>query len=187
MLFGSRLADDLELRLLEERHAAALFKVVDDDRQELRTWLPWVDHSRSAQDIAAFIRTTRADFAGGNGLTCGIWYREQVVGTIGLRISTEQRAGEIGYWVTGHARGHGIVTRSARALIDYGFEQLGLGRIVIQAGVGNRPSRAVAERLGLTLEGTLRNAEWVNDHYNDLASYAVLRSEWTRPARRHTG
>jgi ribosomal-protein-serine acetyltransferase len=72
------------------------------------------------------------------------------------------------------------MTRAARALVDYGFGELGLHRIVIRCATGNHASRAIPERLGFALEGTLRQAQWVNDHFNDLAVYAMLRPDWDR-------
>jgi len=72
------------------------------------------------------------------------------------------------------------MTRATRALVDHGFGDLELHRIVVRCGTGNRASRAIPERLGFTLEGTLREAEWVNDHFNDLVVYAMLCHEWGR-------
>jgi hypothetical protein len=62
-MFAYRIDDDLELRMLEERHAQELFEVIDRDREDLRTWLPWVDGSRSADDITAFIRSAGQELA----------------------------------------------------------------------------------------------------------------------------
>jgi ribosomal-protein-serine acetyltransferase len=185
-MFASRIDDDLQLRLLEECHAQELFGMIDRDREDLRTWLPWVDSSRSAGDIAAFIGSARQKLATGTGLTCGIWHRRRLAGVIELRVDPAHRAGEIGYWLAREARGKGSMTRATRALVDHGFADLGLHRIVLRAATGNRASRAIAERLGFTLEGTLREAEWVNDHFEDLAVYAVLRREWHQDAR-HIG
>lgn len=179
-MFAHRIDDDLELRLLEERHAQELFALIDRDRDDLRTWLPWVDASRSADDTAAFIRATRQEFAAGRDLPLGIWHHGRPVGTIELRVNPADRAGEIGYWLARDARGQGIVTRAVRALLAYAFGELALHRVVIRCATGNHPSRAIPERLGFALEGTLRQAQWVNDHFNDLAVYAMLRPGWDR-------
>ena len=46
-----------------------------------------------------------------------------------------------------------------------------------------RPATCAARpsRNGFTREGIQREAEWLYDHFVDLASYALLRSEW-KPA-----
>jgi len=182
-MFTAHIGDDLELRLLEERHAQALFEVIDRDREDLRTWLPWVDGSQSAEDTAGFIRSVRQEFAAGHDLTGGIWHHGHPVGTIGLRLNPPDRAAEIGYWLARDARGQGIMTRATRALITYAFDELGLHRIVVRCAPGNRASCAIPERLGFTLEGTLREAQWINDHFSDLAVYAILCHEWDRAAQ----
>ena len=46
--------------------------------------------------------------------------------------------------------------RALRLLVDWGFAELDLETIVWQAFTGNWPSRKLAWRLGVTVEGTLR-------------------------------
>ncbi len=84
----------------------------------------------------------------------------------------------IGYWLGGEYEGKGIMTRACTALIDYGFGELGLNRIVIRASTENTRSQAVPLRLGFTREGVERQAEWLNDHFIDMIVYSMLRSEW---------
>ena len=80
MFFSLKLDEGLELRLLEERHAEAVFAVVDRNRAYLRQWLPWLDVSLSPDDTRNFIKESLGEFANGEGLLAGIWEREQVIG-----------------------------------------------------------------------------------------------------------
>jgi RimJ/RimL family protein N-acetyltransferase len=50
--------------------------------------------------------------------------------------------------------------------------------VVIQADVKNVRSRAVAERLGFTLEGIRRQVWEYNGQMVDLAMYSLLAHEW---------
>ena len=69
---------------------------------------------------------------------------------------------ELGYWTAQEQRRQGYSAEAARALCDWGFNGLKAHRIEWWAMVGNAASRALAEKLGFTLEGTLRNRSLVN-------------------------
>ncbi|WP_369246397.1 GNAT family N-acetyltransferase [Streptomyces sp. R41] len=74
---------------------------------------------------------------------------------------------ELGYWAAKEQRGHGYSAEAARTLCDWGFTALHAHRIEWWAMVGNVASRALAEKLGFTLEGTLRNRSMVNGQPHD--------------------
>lgn len=69
------------------------------------------------------------------------------------------------------------MTASCRALINRAFGELDLHRVMILCATENRRSRAIPERLGFTLEGVAREAEWLYDHFVDLAIYGLLRTD----------
>jgi ribosomal-protein-serine acetyltransferase len=48
---------------------------------------------------------------------------------------------------------------------------------VIQCGVGNRRSSAVARRLGFTLEGIARRAQLLHGEFIDLEVWSLVRPE----------
>lgn len=70
---------------------------------------------------------------------------------------------ELGYWAAKEQRCCGYSTEAARALCEWGFTALEAHRIEWWAMVGNTASRALAEKLGFALEGTLRNRSIAND------------------------
>lgn len=57
---------------------------------------------------------------------------------------------EVGWRLARPAWGHGYATEAGRAALAFGFERAGLGEIVSMTAAGNRRSRAVMERLGMS-------------------------------------
>jgi ribosomal-protein-serine acetyltransferase len=176
----SRVVDaEIMLMSLEEKHAGELFRLVDGNRAYLRQWLPWLDSNTSVTDNEEFIRRSHERFSKREGVTAGIWYKGALAGVISfVSLDMANRSGVIGYWLAAEHQGKGLATRACAALIDYGFEDLCLNRIVIRAATDNRRSLAVPQRLGFTREGVERQAEWVNDRFLDLVVFSLLRDEW---------
>ncbi len=70
------------------------------------------------------------------------------------------------------------MTKVCRHLCGYLFDELGLNRIEIRCAETNLKSRAVPERLGFTLEGTLREMGYTRDGWVDQRVYSLLKREW---------
>lgn len=106
------------------------------------------------------------------------------VGAIGLRVkSVENREADLGYVLHQVYWRKGYVTEAGQRMLEFGFEELKLNRIFATAATENVASRAVLSRLGMTLEGTLRQNVRVRYGYRDSALYAILADEW-RAAKR---
>jgi len=58
-------------------------------------------------------------------------------------------ATEIGWRLARHAWGRGYATEAARACLDLAFDRLGLDEVVSFTAIGNLPSQAVMQRIGL--------------------------------------
>jgi RimJ/RimL family protein N-acetyltransferase len=74
---------------------------------------------------------------------------------------------------------HGYCSEAARALVTYGFEQMGLHRIYAFHFARNPASGRVMQKAGMTCEGTLRQHVKKWERYEDLVAYGILRSEYT--------
>ncbi|MCA1632950.1 MAG: GNAT family N-acetyltransferase, partial [Acidobacteria bacterium] len=162
-----------------ERDAAEATALVRQNLAHLKEWLPWATDNFSVEDSLEFIRRNRRQFAENQGYAVHILYRGQHAGNIGYNhIDWTHRTTQLGYWLAASFQGKGIMTRACRAVVDYAFREFKLNRVDIHCGLGNAKSRAIPERLGFKQEGVFRQAEWVRDHFNDLAVYAMLAEEW---------
>ena len=156
-----------------------LFSVTDRSREHLRTWLPWVDATKTVEDTQLFIQATLHQFAANNGFQAGIWYKGELAGCVGLHeISWDNRSTSIGYWLAEEFQGHGIMTNSVRSVVNHLFLAYKLNRVEIRAAVGNAKSRAIPERLGFQNEGCIRQSEWLSDHFIDHVVYGMLAEDW---------
>ena|SRR5580658_9216488 len=183
-MFQRDIRDGVYLKLLEERHAPAIFAAVDRDRAYLRKWMPWVDTTKHVDDILKFVKTTLAQFANNEGLTAGIWHGKEYAGTIGThKLDWLNRKVEIGYWLASKFQGQGIVTDACRQLTDHAFKEWELNRVEIRCAPGNKKSCAIPKRLGFELEGVLRKSQLVGGKYLDSNVYGMLAGDWKRLAK----
>ncbi|MCA9766931.1 MAG: GNAT family N-acetyltransferase [Carnobacterium sp.] len=77
------------------------------------------------------------------------------------------------YW------GKGISTKALELWIDYLFDYVTeLPHIGFTTWSGNIGMMRVGEKLGMVLEGRIRNVRYWQDQYWDSIKYGVLREEW---------
>jgi len=139
------------LRRLDLADLEGIWAVVEREHDRLGVWMPWVELTPTIEEERAWLESVVMNQDTLEG--CGVFVDGRYVGGVGLMPGAYGISAEIGYWIDSAYEGRGLVTRAVRALIDIGFEQLGLNRIEIRAGVDNHRSRAIPERLGFTFEG----------------------------------
>ena len=178
-MFQRTVAPGIEMRQFEMRDAEAIFALVEKNREYLRPWLPWVDRTRSAEDVREFISRVQTQIDSGRGPNTGIWVDGALVGNVGSHpIDWPNRSSSIGYWVDASQQGKGLITRCCATLLDYLFSEAGLHRVEIRCGTGNTRSCAIPERLGFRREGVAAEAEWVSGRWVDLVVWGLLEQDW---------
>jgi ribosomal-protein-serine acetyltransferase len=147
------LAARLILEPVSHAHDDDLLQASLASRPELLPWMPW------AVDLTMEAQSAYVDNRGIPGWDQGspafaITEHGVAIGVIGLDRHGES-AYQIHYWLQTDSTGRGYVTEAAQALIAWAREALGARRIVLNAGMENRRSLAIAERLGFTRDGEL--------------------------------
>jgi ribosomal-protein-serine acetyltransferase len=187
-MFNIRIDTETDLRLLEECHAAEVHALLMQNLAHLGHELTWLDSQLTLEGAREYIRAGLARYEAEHWLRAGIWWRGGFAGVASLHeLNLADRNASLGYWLGEAFVGHGLATRACKALIAHAFGELELNRLEIQCDTHNQRSRAVAQRLGFTPEGVLRQAWWDKDHFGDLAVYGLLAGEWIEAQTRGIG
>lgn len=178
-MFSCNIDQNIALRLLEERHAQEVFTLLEQNRSHLQAELTWLTDQLSLDDAKVYIRAGLERFAANNGLRAGIWVQDNLAGMVSLHgLVWVDRKASLGYWLGASFQGQGLVTKACNVLINHAFSELKLNRLEIQCDSENDRSRKVAERLGFTQEGILRQSWCSGDRFMDQVVYGLLKSEW---------
>lgn len=102
-----------------------------------------------------------------------------LIGNCGVRLKQAgEICGDIGYELNPDYWGRGLATEAARAIVHFGFTELGLHRIWSWCVADNVGSARVLEKVGFKLEGRMRDHEYFKGRFWDTLIYGMLRSEW---------
>ena len=179
-------SDILILSAYTPADAPALFKAIDKNRNYLRPWLEWVDHTIKEDQSLDFIYGAQIQQQQQTGLALGIFLADTLIGGIGMHDWDHHlQKADIGYWMDKDHQGLGVMHNCATAFIDYLFFQLRLNKIEIRFHPANSRSAAAAKRLGFTVEGILRDAQNKNGLLQDVVVTGLLRKEWLATKQGH--
>lgn len=166
----------VNIELINENHTQSIFELVNNNRTHLREWLPFVDRMQTPEFAENFVKGTIQRNKDGIEYAFVIILNDQVIGRIGVyKIDTQNKIGEIGYWIAQNFQGKGIIKRACEVIIEFCFSELQLNRIEIKCGTEKYKSQFIPEKLNFTKEGVMRQAELIYDRFIDLNLYSLTK------------
>ena len=168
----------LRLRAMTPADAPALFTIFSD-LEVVRYW-----SAPPLADLAAAVALQAeidALFEARTLLQWGIVRADEdhVLGTCTLaEIDLQHQRAAIGFALGRSSWGQGCAREAVRALVDFGFQELGMHRLGADADPRNLRSIAVLEGLGFVREGYQRESYLVGDERQDAVLFGLLRREW---------
>ena len=175
--------EETQLRLLEERHVEQYFALIERNKEHLHEWVVVEAYEGSVETLRAYVKQRLLQFVNGEGYHLGIWYQDALVGVLDYRLNWRRRKVELGYWIDATMQGKGLIIRACRTMVRHAFEEHEVHKVEISCATDNTRSRAVAERLGFTQEGILRQTDRLHDRYVDGVFYGLLVDEWNARAK----
>lgn len=168
----------LKLRKLEMADTQDLFEYASEPA--VSRFMPWQAH-QTTDDTAEFIDFILKGYEKNKKLTWAIELKSEnkMIGTIDFVswLQKRQRA-EVGYTLSHHYWGQGLMLEAAEALIDFGFKEMDLIKVEAPIMLDNKQSQRLAEKLGMIREGVARKHMVIKGEFVDLAMYAVLKEEF---------
>ena len=173
------LAEGAELRPLEPWQAEEFLAHIDRARPDTDPWIPWAALSTDVESARQVLQRYADRQAADTGRIYGIWLAGTLVGgTMFVHFDAKSGNCEIGVWAEAAGQGRGLISAAVRLLVDYALIERGLHRVEWINSTLNLRSRAVAERLGMRLDGVLREAFPYNGIRHDKEVWSMLAPEW---------
>jgi RimJ/RimL family protein N-acetyltransferase len=177
-------APRLLLRPYRPGDSAAYVRMYDENQEHLREFMPEELRDMATEHEAeGQIRRMARQWRQGKLFIFGVWERDSggyVGETYLANPDWPVPCIELGYFVVAAQTGRGYAVEAGRAVVQFAFEILNVGRVELYCASDNLASARVAERIGFSLEGTQRQRHRKRDGtLVDRLWYGLLRSTWT--------
>jgi ribosomal-protein-serine acetyltransferase len=167
----------LTLEPTRAEHADALWQAVRSSLDDLKPWMTWAndtDHPSTRDFTVAAERAWMAE----TSWSFSIVFADEMVGTVSLdRHDRLLKSATVGYWLRSDLAGRGLMTEAVSAVVDFAFETVGLHRLELHAAPENVGSTRVAEKIGFSRRGVLRDGSRGVSGWHDVYVYDLLESD----------
>ncbi|MEO3944310.1 GNAT family N-acetyltransferase [Gorillibacterium sp. CAU 1737] len=135
----------------------------------------------SMEETLQFLESASAKISSRTAYNWGIVNKAsaRIVGRVLLfGFDDENDSCEIGYVLSKEHWKKGIMTEAARTVLNFAFHKLGANRVIARCNEENRGSEKVMQKLGMQLEGVLREQLKWKDHYIHQKQYAIIKRDF---------
>ncbi|MGW7463324.1 GNAT family N-acetyltransferase [Streptomyces xantholiticus] len=181
-MFSVGLGDDgAELTPLEPWQAEEFLAHIERGRDFIGRYVGLPDIVPDLPAARAHLQRYAEKAASDTGRIYGIRFDRRLVGGVLFpAMDAAQGVCEAGCWLEPSAAGRGLVTRAVTVIIDWVVEERGFHRVEWHVAPANTASIAVAERLGMSREGVLRESYLYRGRRQDTEIWSVLAPKWRK-------
>lgn len=170
----------LTLRQFTADDAQAMFDHWANDEAVTR-YLTWQPH-KSPAETRQLLELWCASYETPSTYNWVMEFEGTPIGNISVvKLSETSEFAELGYCMGRAFWNRGLMSEAAKAVIDFLFSEVGVHRVEISHAVQNPASGRVAQKCGLTFEGTKRESfRAASGEFFDISFYGITRSEWEK-------
>ncbi len=162
-------------------HSEMIFKAIDQNREYLKKFLPWVNYVKTLEDEQKAVQGMQEKWEQGLEYNYAIFSDgAQYVGGISIHhVNLQSSNAEIGYLIYENAQGKGYVSRAVQAFQKVLFEA-GFLRLEIRCAAQNYRSAMVPLKNGYRPEGLLRSHALENGARRDTLIFSLLKEDFEK-------
>ena len=171
----------LRMRPWEARDVDDIYPIVSDP--EFPKLMSWEAHKTKAE-TAEWIEGAAQSIATNEEVKWAIEHEGKAIGAIGFHeICWQVRAfrldrAELGYWLSPAHQRKGLMTEAVQAVVRFGFETIGLHKIVVTCMADNVASRRVIEKAAFRWVGRAEDDVWRDGKWHAHLLYELTAPEW---------
>ncbi|MBD0400682.1 GNAT family N-acetyltransferase [Flammeovirga sp. EKP202] len=169
----------IELKPLEMGDSTSIFTILDQQRDYIGKWLPFVQYTHKIEDTRKFVASMIEEAEKNTTKVYSILLGCELIGLISFKdISKVNKSTEIGYWISQDHQGRGIMTDAVRQMCKMAFEEWKMNRIVIKCAEENYPSKRIPQKIGFKYEGLERESiVMIDGQFANLEVFSLLKSD----------
>src|ERR1035438_4670805 len=167
----------LQMPILETKRLV-LRRFCQDDLKDICAWEEYAIDPCTQLDAQAFLDFCFQSYSKWGMGSWGMFLKtdRMMVGNSGFcRIDLKQNCGEVNYFVTRQYRRQGLASEALKAMLKFGFEEIGLARIQARCSPDNISSERVMQKTGMQFERII-STETSKDQSRDENLYAIMRN-----------
>lgn len=164
-------------KLVPEDAPDLLAYAADPDVAKYVTWGPYL----SVHDAYRFIFWAIDRYNRQQEAPWAVFHKKdgRIIGTMGIsEWNPRHRRAEVSYSIGAKYWGQGITPEALSKVFDFGFNALGINRLEAFCIPENVASSRVMEKMGMRLEGLLRQRLYAKGIYHDVQMYSILKADW---------
>ncbi len=171
----------LKLRPWRVDDAEDIWPVVSDP--EFPKHMSWYAH-RDIEETREWLERSAQVVHTNEEVKWAIEYEGKAIGSIGFHeLVWQVRAfrldrGELGYWLSPAHQKKGIMTEAVNAVVRFGFDVIGLHKIIVTCMAENVASRRVIEKSAFRWVGRAEDDVWRDGKWHAHLIYELTAPEW---------
>jgi len=174
-------SERIYLRVYQQGEGEEFYDILQNNREHLKDVVSEVKTIKNVKEAEIRNRQLYANWVSRIRFVLPIREKrsDAMIGEIWIEpIDKDLEVYELGYFIIKSKEGQGYVTEAAQLALKFIFHQLHASKVEIRTDETNERSYKVAERLGFTREGLLRNRAKTNDEIMGRLYYGLLSSEF---------